>query len=166
MLAAPLPLTVAPHPAGMGCAISSTGAGFADVQWGIPARWTVLPKRCKCLTQPQGGRQAAICDRHVHAQQGGAGDLQPPFSPPLLPPVLESCLEVLQAPRGCCSTLSPNGSLTQREDISQATRESGRRRRRCRPGSRGVSRTEGGAQGCQGRYLASQSWGVAADLAG
>lgn len=157
---------MAPNLAGVGCALSSTGTGFADVRWGIPARGTVLPKRCKWLTQPRGGRQAAICDSHVHAQQGGAGDLQPPFSPPLLPPVLESCLEVPQALGGCCSTLSPDDSLTQREDITQATRESGRRGRRCRPEARGISRTEEAAQGCQGRNLASQSWGVDADLAG
>ena len=77
--------------------MSSTRTGFADMCWGIPAPWTVLPKRCKSLMQPQGGRQATICDKHVHTQQGGGRELQPPFSPPLLPPVLESCLEVPQA---------------------------------------------------------------------
>lgn len=81
-LAAPLPFSVAPHHAGVGCAMSSTGTGFADVRWGIPALWTLLPKSCKSLTQLQGGRQAAICDSHVHAQQGGGqGAAAPPFRP-------------------------------------------------------------------------------------
>lgn len=96
-LASPPPFSVAPHHAGVNCAVSSLGTGFADVSWGIPAPWTVLPKRCKSLTQPQGGRQAAICDRHADAQRGAGRELQPPFSPPLLPPALESCLEVPHA---------------------------------------------------------------------
>lgn len=95
--ASPPPFSVAPHRAGVNCAMSSLETGFADVSWGIPAPWTVLPKRCKSLTQPQGGRQAAICNRHVDAQRGAGRELQPPCSPPLLPPVLESCLEVPQA---------------------------------------------------------------------
>lgn len=81
-LAAPLPSALAPHHAGAGCAVSSTGTGFAAMYWGIPAPWTPPPKRCKSLPQLQGGRQAAICDRHVCAQQGGGeGAAAPPFRP-------------------------------------------------------------------------------------
>jgi len=83
--AASLPFTAAPHSAGMGCATSTAGTGFADMSWGIPAPWTVLPKRRKSLTQPQGGRQAAICDRDVHAQQGGEGSCSPRLFAPSPP---------------------------------------------------------------------------------
>lgn len=93
-VAAPLPFTVTPHHAGVGCAMSSMGTGLGDLHWGIPVLWTVLPKRCKSLMQLRGRREAAICDRHLHAQQGGEGSCSLPFPPPLLPPVLESCLEV------------------------------------------------------------------------
>lgn len=104
-LSAPLPFSVAPHHTGMGCAVPSTGTGFADMCWGISSQWTTLTKRCKSLTQPRVGRQAATCDRHVHAQHGwGQGAAAPIFapSPPtcaqIMPGELSQALGVVAAP--------------------------------------------------------------------